>query len=108
MQRVWFPCFLLSIAVFINGCAYGTIFHGSKEDLLLTSSPDGANVKLNGLPIGKTPIAWQAPRNHSILVEFETPGCERREVRVGSTLSPIIIANIFPFLGFGLDRRGGA
>ena len=93
---------LLSVAFLAQGCAYGTIINGSRETIGITSNPSGADVSVNGQTIGKTPISTSLPRKQNAIIEFEHDGCQKAQVYVSSTASPLWVASIFPFFLWGL------
>ncbi|MBI3811569.1 MAG: PEGA domain-containing protein [Nitrospirae bacterium] len=93
--------YIVLVAMILNGCAYGTLIHGSKQEVLFNSHPEGAEVSVDGAAIGKTPVKRDLPRGKSALVEFNKTGCERKQVLVFSYNSPIVFANLIPFLFVG-------
>lgn len=93
---------LLTVTIFVNGCAYGTLINGTSQEVLFNSRPDGADVAVNGQKIGKTPVSWKLPRKNSGLVEFEKKDCGKKQVMISSNASAIMIANALPFLFIGL------
>ena len=97
---------IVTLLAFLNGCAYGTLIRGSKQEVLFNSQPDGADVSVDGQTIGKTPVKWDLPRKKGALVEFKKAGCERKQVMVNSYTSPIVLANLIPFIFFGLIVGG--
>ena len=94
--------FIIIGALSLQGCAYGTLIHGSKQELLFNSSPTGAHVAINGQDVGKTPLKWALPRKAGALVEFIKEGCEKKQIMLNSSVSPIVFANLLPFLFYGL------
>lgn len=58
-------------SVSFSGCA--TIVDGKKGDLTVRSTPSGAQVEVDGLPAGKTPLVTEVKRkeNHTVIIRKE-------------------------------------
>lgn len=61
----------VTIGMLITGCA--SIMSGTTQQVTFQSSPDGALVKINGKPLGKTPLTMQLDKdkNQTLTVEKE-------------------------------------
>lgn len=60
-----------STLLLLTGCA--TIFKGTDQVLTITSDPDGATVRIDGKPVGVTPLSTKVKKNSvdSIMIEKE-------------------------------------
>ena len=52
--------FVLSLAMTLSGCA--TMAHGTTQAIPITSSPEGARVLVDSVPIGVTPLVATVSR----------------------------------------------
>ena len=55
-----------------TGC--GTFVNGMHQDLTVTSNPGGADVSVDGVPLGTTPVVTSVSRKHGHVVKVEQPG----------------------------------
>lgn len=65
---------VLIAAVSLAGC--GALFNSGPETVRFTSSPDEAEVYVNGTPRGRTPLTLDLPKNQSYTVLFKRSGFE--------------------------------
>jgi hypothetical protein len=72
MMRTGRTVLLCSMVLFVTGC--GTFVNGFHQDLAITSNPGGANVSVNGVPSGTTPIVVSLRRGDAHVVKVEQPG----------------------------------
>jgi len=63
---------VLIATTFIVGC--GALFNSGPQMVQFTSSPDGADVWVNGTPRGKTPLSLGLAKNQSYTVLFKLDG----------------------------------
>ncbi len=96
---------LLIIA--LTGCA--TIFKGPTEDVDISSDPDRAEVYVNGVLMGRTPIALQLRSADQHVIEFRKEGYDSRTVILnGSVGVGWIILDVFTgFLPVIIDAITG-
>lgn len=75
------------------GCA--TMTGGTTQEVRVKSRPKGANVILDGKPIGVTPVTAVVSRWGWHRVRIEMPGYEPYEVRLEKHLNPDTGLNLF-------------
>jgi len=63
-----------TLLVSATGCA--TILNRKQSKLSVTSEPDGAEVFVNGMRMGRTPIVLELAANQSYAIEYRKPGYE--------------------------------
>jgi len=76
---------LLTLSLFTSGCA--TITRGSKDVLVVESTPSGADVSLSSGQAGKTPASFKLPREDALVVTISKPGYETVAVNVTPHIS---------------------
>lgn len=59
-------------AMTLPGCA--TLVHGTSQSVDIWSSPDGADVTVDGRNLGKTPLRTDLKRGQAHVVQVEKPG----------------------------------
>ena len=109
MQRQFALVAALALAPLLTGC--GTILGGTYQNVPMYSSPEGAEVYINGEWVGTTPVAFQLKRGKIYVVEFRREGYEDvrvvldRKVRMGT-----LALNIFTtfYTGLAVDFSNGA
>ena len=65
------------VAFYVSGCA--TIIHGTRQDINITSSPEGATAKVDGIELS-TPQTISLERKKDYIVTFDKPGYKRTQV----------------------------
>ncbi len=76
---------LLSVLLLAGGCA--TMIRGTSENLMITSEPDGAQVKLSDGRACKTPCQMECKRNQTIILKFTKDGYQAESLTVCPTLA---------------------
>jgi PEGA domain len=88
--------FAISIAasfLLLTGCA--TIFKGSDQVLTFTSEPDGATVRIDGKPVGVTPLSTKVKKNSADSVLVEKEGYRTETMPLDKKYDGIALLNIF-------------
>ena len=67
---------LLTVVLFFTGCA--TLFKGTHESVDFNSTPDGAQVYIDGDYRGVTPVRFKLESKNSYKVEFKKEGYQTR------------------------------
>ena len=104
------PVFL--VAVLCSGCA--SITRGSKEVLVIDSTPQDADIRLSTGLVGKTPASFQVPRSDTITVFITKPGYKDRTIivqaEIGNGGGVAMAGNVFlgGIIGAGVDAGTGA
>jgi hypothetical protein len=100
--------FLALIIAFTQiGCA--TLIQPGPDHVKVTSIPDGADVYLNGIPVGKTPMMLSLRRNDDAHIELKKEGypplvVDRHKVLSGWFLGNLLIGGL---IGMGVDVASG-
>lgn len=85
---------LLMILIYstaLSGCSF---FGGSSQNFTVSSNPTGATVRINGQPIGVTPLQHQVSRKGDLLVEVEKTGYKSQFRQTSRKLSGLGIADV--------------
>lgn len=100
--------FLTFITSFITGCA--TIVSGTTQQVTFQSTPEGATVKLNGRPLGKTPLTIQLDREDGQILTIEKEGYKTFSTSMDTRLEPWFWGNIITggLIGSTTDGMSGA
>ena len=74
-QRRWMRAGLLPVAMLLGvfGCA--TLLQSSEQRVVLSTDPSGAEVAVNGVPSGRTPVEVVLKPTGTYTVLFEKAGC---------------------------------
>lgn len=99
------PVFLF--AVLTSSC--GTIIHGSKQDISISSNPSSALVTINNQEIGKTPITTNLSRKDHHTVKIELAGYLPYETKLTRKVDGWIAGNIIfgGIIGLAVDAITG-
>lgn len=97
-------CFMVPV---VTGC--GTVVNGFHQDLAITSDPGGANVSVDGVPSGTTPIVASLWRRSAHVVKVEQPGYYPFEASVVPVTSTWEWGNIIfgGLIGLAVDAWTG-
>lgn len=87
----------LTTVLIVQGCA--TIVSGRDQEVTFQSTPDGATVKVNGRPLGKTPLTINIKRAEGQTLTFEREGYKPMTTELTTSLEPWFWGNLI----FGLD-----
>ena len=84
---------VLISAIFLSGCA--TIISGDTETVTFNSSPEGADVYIDGAIIGKTPVSIVLEKNKKDVVMFKKEGYQAVTRDLTKSYDPITMLSIF-------------
>ena len=73
-----------------TGCS---IFGPRKQMISISSDPSGADVTMNGAPVGPTPTKFRVSRGEDLLIELRKPGYETRFLTPSRKLSNLGFAD---------------
>ena len=95
------------IILFLTGCA--TIMNGPRQSVALSSSPTGAQVTVNGVTLGLTPMVTALRRRDTHLIRISMEGYEPFELGLTRSVSGWVWGNILfgGFIGLGVDAVSG-
>lgn len=97
----------LALAVLISSC--GTIIHGSRQDVSISSNPSSAIVTINNQEVGRTPITISLSRKDSHAVKIELEGYLPYETKFTRKVDGWIAGNIIfgGLIGLAVDAISG-
>ena len=75
----------LIIMLLMNSCA--TIFHGTTDEVVVTSQPPNTKVYVNGIMVGNTPLKMKLDSDRNYTVEFKKDGFDTRTTMITSSLA---------------------
>ena len=109
MSKKWITTMLL-VAVTVNACGCATVVKGVYQPVTLTSSPSKAQIKVDGVDKGETPMVIKMKRAKSHTVQFDKEGYQSHEAAVVKRTSGWIWGNIFigGLIGLVIDLITGA
>ena len=92
----------------MTGCA--TLFTGTSDDIYINSNPDGAEIMIGGLKVGKTPatITVKRPGFNDKEVVLKLDGFERRTFILKKNFNAVAILNLAGILGWAIDFATGS
>ncbi len=79
-----FFLFISVLSIFLNGCA--TLFKGSTEEVNVSSKPVGAEVYVNGVLMGTTPVTLKLKSNKSYTIQFKKDGFLTKSVVLNNSI----------------------
>lgn len=99
---------VLLASIGLVGCA--TLIHGADQGIDIQSEPSGAQVEIDGRPVGKTPTTASLPRDRSHTVRVLQEGYEPYRTTLRKERSLWLAVNIFNGLipGLLIDASTGA
>jgi len=102
-----------SIAVFIlvpvalNAC--GSIIHGTTQQVSISSAPTGAQVTVDNMPLGETPVVGDLKRKDQHVVRVTLDGYAPYELALSRSVSGWVAGNIVfgGIIGLAVDAITG-
>jgi hypothetical protein len=100
------------VAGFMSSCA--TILTGTTQRVTIDSTPQGADIIVDGRMMGTTPAKVRLDRDLNAFIEnakdirLELNGYYPDGYYLGTDIEPVVILNVFCPLGFALDAVTGA
>lgn len=100
-------CIILSSFLVTSCCS---IFNGSKQSIGFSSSPDGANVSIDGIPRGKTPLTLKLERDEDHTVKIALPGYYPYSATLTHSVSGWVWGNLLfgGLIGLAVDAGTGS
>src|SRR5262249_11394110 len=95
------------LAAMTSGCA--TLFSDASQKVTFTANVEGAELMLNGVPAGRTPVSVTLDRDtfKELYVTVRHPSCETQQCRVNKPLNRIAILNLSSVCSWGTDALSG-
>jgi hypothetical protein len=89
--------------------ACGTIIHGTRQDVGISSTPTGAQVVVDNMPVGQTPVVAKLTRKDNHVVRITMPGYQTFETNVTRSVSGWVWGNIVfgGLIGLAVDAISG-
>jgi len=84
---------LLLLVATVNGCA--TLVHGTTQKIPIASSPPGATVLIDDVPVGVTPMVATVSRTQPHVVSFVVDSITKDRVSLDRQMSPWVFADVF-------------
>ena len=99
---------MIVVIALIGSCA--TIFKGSSSKVDFSSDPSGAQVYVNGVPRGTTPINLKLESKKTYTIEFKKDGYEQRTYTITNHVGVgwIVLDVIFGLIPVIVDAATGA
>jgi hypothetical protein len=99
---------LLASILLITGCA--TLFTGTSDDIYINSNPQGAEIFIDGLKVGKTPatVTVKRPGFSDKEVVLKLDGYERRIFILKKSFNAVAILNLGSLVGWIIDFATGS
>jgi hypothetical protein len=88
----FFLLLTLTSTLISPNCA--TLTQKSTQRIPITSSPAGANVSVNGVRKGVTPLQVKVPKNRTGVIRIESPGYNPMEIRIRRTGAYFLIGDV--------------
>lgn len=80
-------------AIISGGCA--SIVSTSNQNITISSDPDGATIKIDGMPVGKTPTTVPVKRSSANkMISLEKDGYETQQIIAAAGTNPWFFGNI--------------
>lgn len=101
---------ILAIAVLSSFTSCATLTHGSRQEIEVTSQPEGATVS-DGIHVWTTPAKISLPRKAAKILAFFKPGYKPETVRLKRLDSGAVVGNILMplgLVGWGVDIMTGS
>lgn len=98
---------IVVICVLVIGC--GTIMHGTRQDIGITSTPTGAMVSIDNVSYGKTPMIVDLKRRDNHIIKINLPGYMPHESVVIKSISGWVWGNVLfgGLVGLAVDAISG-
>lgn len=84
---------LLSIVLSITGCA--GLFHGTDQVLTFNSEPEGAQVLIDGVAVGVTPLSTKVKKNSKSAIMIKKDGYKVQTMPLNKHYDGVALLNIF-------------
>ena len=98
---------LLLITISFSSCA--TLFTGTKQTVMFTTTPEKAKVEVNGIERCYTPCPVKLKKGSSgQIVTLSKEGYKAKTFETETTFNPVAAINLFSVLGWGIDLLSGA
>jgi hypothetical protein len=98
---------VLATSLLMTSCA--TIFTGTKQTLQVNSVPPGADVEVDGINRGVTPLPVSIKKGfEGPTITLKKEGFETKKFQPETSFNPVSVLNLFGLLGWAVDAATGA
>lgn len=99
--------FSLVLLTGMTGCA--TVFHGGAKPMSFQSEPGGAEVLVNGVSMGRTPVTLRLKPNKDYAVTFRRQGYRDATVTLGRHVQAgwVVLDVVIGVVGVAVDAGTG-
>lgn len=99
---------LFSLILLTSGCA--TIFKGTSEEVNFNTDPQRAEVWINGVNMGETPVSFKLESKKTYTIEFKKPGYKTSVYKISNHVGAgwVILDVLAGVFGVVIDAVTGA
>ena len=99
---------IIAVVLLLTSCA--TVFSGSTDDVSISSSPSGADVYIDGFPVGKTPLEISLEKGQSYHISVQKDGYETAYATISGKVGAgwVILDFIAGVIPIAIDMVTGA
>lgn len=106
MKKV-FTVVALGATMLFSSCA--TVFTGTKQTVQINSIPPAADIEVDGVKVGVTPMAVPLKKGFTgQTLSLKMNGYETKTFQPQTTFNPVSVVNILFILGFAVDAATGS
>ncbi|MFW0715667.1 PEGA domain-containing protein [Pedobacter sp. N23S346] len=106
MKKV-FTVAAVSATLMFSSCA--TIFTGTRQNVQINSSPPAADIEVDGLKVGVTPMAVSLKKGFTgQTVSLKLEGYETKMFQPTTDFNAVAVLNFIGLIGWGVDAATGA
>lgn len=105
IKKIAVAATVVAATLALNGCA--TMFGDSNRTVSVNSQPAGANVFLNGQPVGVTPTQIQLAQVSGNYIQIQKAGYQSTNMPIATTFQGVGWLNILFWPGFIVDAATG-
>ena len=100
---------LLALAIALTAIGCGTIIHGTTQQVGVSSSPSGADVVVDRIDQGSTPVTVDLSRKDKHTVKLSLDGYQPHEMIINRKVSGWVVGNIIfgGLIGLAVDAATG-
>jgi hypothetical protein len=100
---------IVALSALVTLTACGSITHGGSQDIGISSSPTNADVSIDGLTKGHTPVIANLSRKDNHIVKLALPGYAPAELTLTRGVSGWVWGNLVfgGLIGLGVDAISG-
>lgn len=97
----------VSATLLLSGCA--TVFTGTKQTIQINSSPPAADIEVDGIKVGVTPMAVPLKKGFTgQTLTLKLDGYESKTFKPAVTFNPVSVLNLLGVIGFAIDAATGS